>query len=155
MAVPALGQGFCRVWKVGRADTEALCWKRTPWGGGRDPSTPKLRPRGQGRPAVLTDSLKFCTVSKAQRSQVIKILSLQAKNSSRFMPHVGESCLAWLLPLGKRSNLASISSKAGAHRPGFPRSKGARAPHPHPMLTRSWHEVTRLHFLCNCSGAIL
>lgn len=91
-------------------------------------------PRGQGRPAVLTDSLKFCTVSKAQRSQVIKILSLQAKNSSRFMPHVGESCLAWLLPLGKRSNLASISSKAGAHRPGFPRSKGARAPHPHPTL---------------------
>ena len=29
MAVPALGQGFCRVWKVGRAASEALCWKRS------------------------------------------------------------------------------------------------------------------------------
>ena len=45
----ALGQGFCGVWKVGRADNEGLCWKLTPWGRG-GPSTPKLRPRGQGRP---------------------------------------------------------------------------------------------------------
>lgn len=96
--------------------------------------TMRVGPRGQGGPAVLTDSLKFCTVSKAQRSQVIKILSLQAKNSSRFMPHVGESCLAWLLPLGKRSNLASTSFKAGAHGPGFRKDKGARAPPPTPTL---------------------
>ena len=48
-AVPALGQGFCGVWKVGRADNQGLCWKLTPWGRG-GPRTPKLRPRGQGRP---------------------------------------------------------------------------------------------------------
>ena len=36
--------------------------------------------------------------------------------------------MAWLLPLGKRSNLASTSFKAGAHALGSPKYKGARAP---------------------------
>lgn len=49
----------------------------------------------------LMDILKLCSISKAQRSQIIIILSLQAKNSSRFMHHVGQTSSAWMLPLSK------------------------------------------------------
>lgn len=39
----------------------------------------------------LMDILKLCSKSKDQRSQIIIILSLQAKNSSRFMLYVQQT----------------------------------------------------------------